>query len=221
MQHQVPAVIVTVTQHPWFRGQFLHDRAPLGAEGLCLRIAQGQPPVGPEEVPDEELEFPRQLVDVEGHAIRRIVARGHLAPAQLQRRNQVDGFAVARGMFGRTGHTEVCLKRDVSQVLLDQDAKLVVVPENGRHRQRQGLQQLGHPDKRECGRVDGPDMEGQHLRGRVAHQQPEVATIRGIARQRHDLDDAAGESGPRKILPDAWVHGQKGTTPSGVSTCRW
>ena len=75
MQHQVAAVIVAMAEHARFAGQFLDDRRPLGAECLALRVAERRALVGNEVVLDEELELPRELLDVERDLVGRVSRR--------------------------------------------------------------------------------------------------------------------------------------------------
>ena len=73
VQHEVAAVIVAVAQDARLRGQLVRNRRPLLVEApLRSRLAQADAPIGLEEVPDEEVELPGQLLDVEGDAIREI-----------------------------------------------------------------------------------------------------------------------------------------------------
>ena len=77
-----------------------------------------------------------------------------LRAAPLQQLDERDRLAVERGVLGRRRGAEVRLQRDVAEILQREDAELVRVAEDRRHRQRHLLQQLADVGERQRGEVD-------------------------------------------------------------------
>ena len=99
VQHQVPAVIVAVAEHARFRRQRIDQYLELRAQCVAGRCRQHDAAVGLEEVLDEEVHLPRQLLDVEGNPVGQVVARLEFSAAPLQRRDQRDRLPVERRML--------------------------------------------------------------------------------------------------------------------------
>ena len=76
---------------------------------------------------DEELELPRQLLDVERDAVRRIVVRPQRLAALLHAGDERHGLAIERGVLGGGRRAEVRLQRDVAEILEAEHAELVGV----------------------------------------------------------------------------------------------
>ena len=101
VQHQVAAVIVAMAQDARLVRQLLHDARPLFGERRSRGRGKRDAAIADEKVLDEELELPRQLLDVEGHAVRDEPRRLELRAAPLQQLDQRDCLAVQRGVLGR------------------------------------------------------------------------------------------------------------------------
>ena len=144
MQHQVPAVIVAVAQHARLGGKLLGDRLPFLGERAALGLGQHRAPVVLDEMPDEEVELPGQLLDVERDPIRQVPIGLQLGAPPLQQRDERDGFPVQGRVLGRRRRAEMRLQRHVAQVLERHDAVGIRVAENRRDRQRDLLEQRGH-----------------------------------------------------------------------------
>ena len=90
----------------------------------------------------EEVELPGQLLDVERDAVRQVrVATRSSRAAALQQLDERHRLPVERRVLGRRRRAEVRLQRDVAEILQREDAELVGVAEDRRHRQRHLLQQ--------------------------------------------------------------------------------
>src|SRR5207244_1825804 len=96
---------------------------------------EGDTAVPLDEMFDEELELPRQLVHVEGDRIGRITIGFELAASPLEPLDERDGLAVQRLVLRARRGAQVRLERDVAQILLRHDPELIGVPKDGRNRQ--------------------------------------------------------------------------------------
>ena len=105
--------------------------------------------IGLEEVLDEEVQLPRQLLDVERDAVGQVVRRRELRAAPLQRGDERDRLAVERRVLGRRRRAEVRLQRDVAEILQRQHAELVGVAEDRGNRHRHLREQARDVDERQ------------------------------------------------------------------------
>ncbi len=151
-----------MAEHARFGSELLDDVRPLLAQRRADRFVGERATIGEQEVPDEELELPGQLLDVEGDAVRRIGAGGEGGPALLQPGNQPDRLAITQGAVGGRGAAEVRLQRHVAEVLQPDHAERVVVVEELGNRQRHLGEELGDADEGQRGVVDRAGMHGQH-----------------------------------------------------------
>ena len=103
------------------------------------------------------------------------------------------------------------LQRHVAEIFQSEDAKRIGMMQDAGHGQRHFGQQLRNGDERHRRVVDRPGVQREDDRFGVLQQHPEVAAIRGIAGQGHDL------SGVRfcretltvvfgEVLLEAWFH---------------
>ena len=146
-QHQVAAVIVAMAQHARLRGELVDDRPPLLGERRSFGRAEHHAAVALDEVGREELELPRQLLDVERHAVGRVPVRVEIRTAPLQRLDQRHRLAVQRGVLGVRRGAKVRLQRDVPEILQRDDPELVRMPEHCGHRQRNQLATARRPSQ--------------------------------------------------------------------------
>ena len=77
-------------------------------------------------------------------------------------------------MLGARRGAEMRLQRHVAEILQRDDAELVRVAKDARHRHRHRGQQACDVHERQLLEVDRLRMDGQHLRRRVAKQHAEV-----------------------------------------------
>ncbi len=98
--HQVAAVVVAVAQDPLFGRQFAHDGRELILQGAAVVGVEDGGAVAFEKVRDEELQLERQLLDVEGQAVRQVARRRKVGAAALQHVDQRDGVPVERQPLG-------------------------------------------------------------------------------------------------------------------------
>jgi len=89
-----------------------------------------------DEMFDEKVELPCELLDVEGDAIGDVLWRRELGASSLHRRDQRDGLSIEGRVFGGTCGAEVSLKRDVSEIGQRENAEIVGVTEHRRNRHR-------------------------------------------------------------------------------------
>src|SRR2546427_2272443 len=75
--------------------------------------------------------------------------------------------------------------------------------EHRRDGQRHLLEQVGDVGERKRRELDRPRVQRQHDRRSIRRQDPEVATIRSIARERHDFGAFSREAALTEILVDA------------------
>ena len=76
---------------------------------------------------DEEFELPRQLLDVERDAIRRIGVRAQRFAALLHARDEADRLPIERRMLGRGRRAEMRLQRHVAEILQAEHAERIGV----------------------------------------------------------------------------------------------
>ena len=154
MQHQVAAVIIAMAQHPRFRSELAGDRRPFLGQRRLLCRSQRDAAIRHDEMTDEVLELPRQLLDVECHPVRQVGVRRQLGAPSLQELDERDCLPIQRRVLGRRGGTEMRLQRDVAKILQRNDPERVVMIENGGHGQRYALEQLGHVRERQRRELD-------------------------------------------------------------------
>ena len=94
------------------------------------------------------------------------------------------------------------LQRDVAEILQRQDAEGIRMAEHRRDRQRHLLEQIGDVGKRERREFDRSRVQRQHDRWSIGRQDPEVATVRRIAGERHDPGAASREAALTEVLVD-------------------
>ena len=85
---------------------------------------------------DEEIEFPRELLDIEGDAVGQVGRRGEFSPPPLERGNERDRLPVQRRMFGGARGAQMRLQGDVAQIGQREHTEIVGVPEHCRNRHR-------------------------------------------------------------------------------------
>ncbi len=120
-----------------------------------------------------------------------------------------DGLAVEGGVLAGGGGAEVRLQGDVPEILEAQDAELVRMMQDARHRQRHFGEQACHRHEGHRVKVDRALVQRQHDRLRILQQHAEVAPIRRIAGERDHR--VRVELLCREVLFEAWFH-QKGDT---------
>ena len=100
------------------------------------------------------------------------------------------------------------LQRHVAEILQGNDAELVGMAENRRRRQWHLAQQPGHVGERHPGEFDRPRMDREHKGRTVGRNNPEVPSIGGVARQRHDAGILRRQPALFEIPVDAIVNVQ-------------
>ena len=137
MQHQIAAVIVAVAEHARLAGgELLDDRRPFFCQRRSLRSRDHRAAVALDEVLREEVELPRELLDVERDAVGDVAVRVDLGAAALQQVDERDGLPVERRVLGGRRRAEMGLQRDVAEILERENAERIGVAEQCRHRQR-------------------------------------------------------------------------------------
>ena len=104
VQHQVPAVIITMAEHAGFAGQLLSHRRPFLVERPPNGGRNLEASVCLEKMFDEEIQLPRELVAIERHAEWQEVARLELLSALLQPVDELDRLFVERVVLDRLRH---------------------------------------------------------------------------------------------------------------------
>ena len=102
--------------------------------------------------------------------------------------------------------TEMRLEGDIAEILERDDAELIGMAEDTRHRHRHFAQQLRDVDEGKCVEIDRSGMHREDLRGFVLQQHAEVASIGRVAGQRHHLGAARLQLGRRKERVDPIAH---------------
>ena len=156
---------------------------------------QHRAPVALDEMLDEEVELPGQLLDVEGDPIGQVPIGLQLGAAPLQQRDERDGVPVQRRVLGRRRGSQMCLQRDVAQIFERHDAVGIRVAENRGDRQRHLLEQRGHVREGQRLEVDAPRVQREHHRVATGQDHAKVAPVGCVACERHDSFD------PRDIVP--------------------
>ncbi len=151
----------------------------------------------------EEVHLPRQLLDVEGDAVREVGRALELGAATLQRRDQSDGLSIAGGVLGWRHGAEVSLQRDVAEVLEGEDPEIAGMPKHGRNRHRHLLEQPRDVDERQRVEVERRRVERQHDRRGVGEQHAVVAPVGSVAGERHDARRLPREIAPLEIRIDS------------------
>ena len=151
---------------------------------------------------DEEVQLPGQLLDIERDSIRKVCRALQFRPAPLKRRDQADGLSIERRVFGSRRGAEVGLERHVAEILERQHANVVGVPEDARNGHRHLLEQPGDVHEGQRVEVERLGVQRQHNRGCVRQQHAKIATIRGIAGQRHNPRRARCETAALEVGVD-------------------
>src|SRR5438874_6718108 len=94
------------------------------------------------------------------------------------------------------------LQRDVTEILERQDAELVGVAEQDRHRQRHLLQQFGDVGERQCRELERSGMQREHEPWAAERDDAEVPAVRRIAGQRNDARALVRETAIPEITGD-------------------
>ena len=140
----------------------------IGRNSAAQRLArphrQLRAAIALDEVLQEEIELPRELLDVERDAVGQIRRRRQLRAAPLQRRDQRDRLAIERRVRRRRRRAQVRLQRDVAEILQRQDAQLVDVIDDLRDRHRHRRQQLRDVHERQRGVVERRRVHREHER---------------------------------------------------------
>ena len=159
---------------------------------------------------DEKVQLPRELLDVERDAVGQVTVRRRgsrvgveFGAAALQQLDERHGPPIERGMLGRRRRAQMRLQRDVAEILQRQDAERIRMAEHRRDRQRHLLEQVGDVGEGKRRELDRPSVQREHDRWSIGRQDPEVAAIRSIARQRHDPGASSREAALTEILVDA------------------
>ena len=200
MQHQVAAVIVAMTEHARFRRQLLDDHRPFVAQRGALRRGQRDAAIAFDEIADEILELPGELLDVERHPVGQVRVGCELGAPPLEQLDERDRLPVERGVLGRRRRPQMRLQRDVAQVLQRHDPERVCVSEDVGHRQRHLLQQDGHVGEGQRRELDRSGVQRQHDRRTVGGNDAEVLSIRRVAGERHDPCVAARAAGAQVLV---------------------
>ena len=129
----------------------------------------------------EEVELPRQLLDVERDAVGQVLGRRELLAALLQRRDQRDRLAVERRVLRRARGAQVRLQRDVAEILQREHAEVVGVPQHLGNRHRHLRHQRRDVHERQLRDVERRGVQRQHDRRRAGQQDAEVAAVRRVA----------------------------------------
>ena len=146
--------------------------------------------IGPQEVLDEELQLPGQLLDVEGDAVGRIVV-GTRAPRRAAAAgDEPHRLAVASAVLGAVA------RRGAPAASRRRGPPGRGCP--GRRRGEAGAAPAAAPGAAaratrtngSVAYVDRPGVHGEHDRRRAVGDQPEVAPVRGVAGERDDPLDA-------------------------------
>ena len=141
-------MIVAVAEHARLGRQLGDDRRQLLAQRRAASVGEPGAAVGLEEVLHEEVHLPGQLLHVERDAVRDERGAREFLAAPLHRVDEADGLPVERRVRrGRAG-AHVRLQRDVAQILEREDAEIVGVAEDARHRHR-------HRGKQACTLTNG------------------------------------------------------------------
>ena len=133
------------------------------ADGGALAVAQGNAAVAFDEVLDEEIHLPRQLLDVEGDAVGDVSRRRELRAAPLQRVDQRDRLAIERRVFRPRRRAEMRLQRHIAEILQRDDAERIGMTEDRGHRHGHAAHEPSDVGKRQPLELDGLRMDGQHL----------------------------------------------------------
>src|SRR5207237_10500631 len=123
-----------------------------------------EPAIRLEEMLDEEVELPGELVAVERNAERQELARLHLFAALLQPIDQFDGLFIERIVFDRLRAAEMRLQRHVAEVFENQNAEIVGVAGNRGDGQRDVRQQTADVHKRQLIELERLVVDGKHHR---------------------------------------------------------
>src|SRR5262245_5247707 len=125
----------------------------------------------------EELQLPRQLLDVEGDAVGDEPGRRELRAPTLKRVDKTHSLTVQSGVLCGRRRTEMRLQRHVAQILQRDDAELVRVTKNARDRYRHQAEEVGDVDKRKRVEINRARVDGKHLRRFVATQDSVVPAV--------------------------------------------
>ena len=143
VHHQVAAVIVAMAEDARLAGKLGDDRGEFLAKRAALIIGERHAAIRLEEMLGEEIEFPRQLLDVERDAIREVLGRGEFLAALLEGGDERNRLPVERRVLRCARGAKMGLEGHVAKVLQRQQSVLVRVTEDRRNRQLHALKQVG------------------------------------------------------------------------------
>ncbi len=200
-QHEVAAVIVAMAQHARLGRELFDDRLPFRGERGSLGFAQCRAAIPFDEVLDEVLELPRELLDIERHTVGQVLIGLQLGAAALQPIDQRDGLQVERRVLRERCGAQMSLERDVAEILQHYDAKRIGVAEDLGDRERHLTEQVRDVRERQGREIDGTGVQGDHVRGCVRRNHAEVLAIGRVAGERHDARAAVDHPGlPQKAV---------------------
>ena len=123
VQHQVAAVVVAMAEHARLGGELVGD-APAIPRASASRSAASActSAIALDEMAGEEVELPRQLLDVEGDPIRQVAVARSSAPRRCSSSMSATASPVERRVLDRRRGAEMRLQRDVAEILECDDA---------------------------------------------------------------------------------------------------
>jgi hypothetical protein len=186
-----------MAQHARLRRQLRGERPPFPGERLARGRRDHRAAVRLEEVLREELQLPEQLLDVEGDAVRRVVARREFRAAALHDLDERDGLPIEAAVLGGRRGAEMRLQRDVAEIVQHEDPQIARTVEDARHRQPHRFEQAGHALRT----AGGPRRTARHAR-RTRSTAPASAGPGSSADPRHRRS-AAGRWTPCRSAPIA------------------
>ena len=171
-------------------------------------VGQRRLPVTEQEVLDEEVELPSELLDVERQPVRREGRGGEPAAPLLDQRDHPRRPAIVHPSRVAIRHAELGLERGVTQVLELQNAEIPGNTQNRRHRDWDLREQPGHVDEGETVGVERLAMDEQEPAIGIRWTDADVSPVRRVTGQ---LDEwrVGGETGPDEIRarPREMAHG--------------
>ena len=193
--HQISAVVIAMAQHARFCRQLDGQSMKFSRQCLVGRLGEAGPAIGPHVVLHEEIELPRELLPVEGSAIRQIRVRRQIPAATLHQADERDGLPVEIRVLGRRGRAEMRLEGDVSEILQHQDAQIAGVSEDPRDWQRDLVEQRCHVHEREPVVREGFRVQRKDGGRPVAVNHAKVAAVGCVAGERHHARLGGGQPG--------------------------
>ncbi len=173
-----------MTQHARLASELVDDQQTFLVERFARRGREGNAAIGFEEVLDEEVHLPHQLVAIERDSVGDELVRLQLGASALHPEHELDCLRVERVVFG--GLREMRLERHIAEVFQNEDAEVVGMAGDRRNRQRDAREQPAHVDKRELVEDEGCVIDGEHDRRVVGAQKAKVLTRRRVAGERNN-----------------------------------